>query len=192
MYDQEGLKAIELFNKKAEILKNSSFMKFLLEQKPGVTISWERDESIRTEPRWPDEEAIRAFVLTFRFFIQRREKSSFRKMAKIYDNLPISQEKKDLFKNARKKLNQFLDSNSSLAINNQFLTYRRILWVFIYGELAHADEKMKPVYDQWMSYEIFNAMIYNEFIRILGIVTSFIAYVQRLNEQVLKELSEKK
>jgi len=192
MCNQEDLEALELFNGKAEILKNSSFVKFLLEQKPGFTISWDKDESMRTETRWPNEEAIRAFILTFRFFIQKREKSSFRRMARVYDNLPISQEKKELFKNARKKLNEFLDSNSPLAINEQFLTYRQILWTFIYGEFAHANEKYKPMYDQWMSYGIFTMMLYHEFISTLGRVTSFIVYVQNLNEGVIEELGKKK
>jgi len=188
----EDLEALELFNRKAETLRNSRFMKSLLERGSGVTISGDKDGRLTTETRWPDQEAIEAFILTFRFFIQNNEKSSFENMDRTYDNLPISQQKKELFKNARKKLNEFLDSNSSLGINEQFLTHRRILWVFIYGEFAHADKELKPTYDQWMSYGIFNVTIYNEFIYTLGRVTSFIAHVQNLNEEVIKELSEKK
>ena len=188
----EDLEALELFNRKAETLRNSRFMKSLLERGSGVTISGDKDGRLTTETRWPDQEAIEAFILTFRFFIQNNEKSSFENMDKTYDSLPISQQKKELFKNARKKLNEFLDSNSSLGINEQFLTHRRILWVFIYGEFAHADKELKPTYDQWMSYGIFNVTIYNEFIYTLGRVTSFIAHVQNLNEEVIKELSEKK
>jgi len=56
MYDQEDLEALELFNQKAEELKNSTFVKFLLEQKPGITIAWEEGKPIRTEKRWPDKE----------------------------------------------------------------------------------------------------------------------------------------
>jgi len=187
----EDLEALELFNRKAETLRNSRFMKSLLERGSGVTISGDKDGRITTETRWPDQEAIEAFILTLRFFIQNNEKSSFENMEKTYDNLPISQEKKELFKNARKKLNEFLDSNSPLGINEQFLTHRRILWVFVYGEFAHTDKELKPIYDQWMSYGIFNVTIYNEFIYVLGMVTSFIAYVQNLNEEVIKELGEK-
>ena len=192
MYNQEDLEALELFNAKADKLNKSTLIRFLCEQGGiGCKISWDKDERVTIERRWPDEDATEAFILTLRFFIQNNERSSVENMQETYDNLPISQEKKDLFKNAREKLNQFLDSNSSLAINDQFLTHRQILWTFIYGELAHANEKLKPVYDQWMSYGIFSAMIYAEFIRILAVFTSCIAYVQKLNEQVINELRKK-
>lgn len=192
MCSQEDLEALELFNEKADKLKKSSFMKFLLERGSGVTISGDKDGRLTAETRWPDEEARDAFVLTFRFFIQKKERSSLRKMAKVYDNLPISQQQKELFKNARKKLNDFLDFRSPMQIHDQVITRRDILNTFIYGELAHANEKKKKTLDQWMSYPIFNVTIYHEFIYILGMVTNFIAYVQNLNEEVIKELGEKK
>lgn len=192
MYNKEDLETLELFNRKAEKLKKSSFMKFLLEQGSSVTISGNKDGRVTVDTRWPDEEARDAFVLTLRFFIQKREKSSFRKMTRVYDNLPISQQRKELFKNARKQLNDFLDAKSPMQIHGQVITRRDILKTFIYGELAHANAKKKKTLDQWMSYPIFNVTIYNEFIYILGIVTSLIANVQNLNQEVVEELGAKK
>jgi len=188
----EDLKALELFNQKAEVLKNSRFMKFLLEKGSGLTMSQQEDLSFEIEPKWPDWDAINAFVLTFRFFIQDNEKSSFRNMAETYDGLPISQEKKELFKDARRQLNQLLDSPCPIVINGQAPTYDQIMRIIIYGQLAHRDEKKKATYDQWMSHPLLDPLLTNEFISILGHAMSIIAYVQKLNEEVIEELSQKK
>lgn len=190
MYNEEDLEALELFNEKAEILKNSTFLKFLIEQKPSIRSSWKDGEPFEIETRWPDEEAVHAFVLTLRFFIQKKERSSFRQMARIYDNLPISQQKKKLFKDARKNLNDFLDSESPFRSHAQAITFREILKVFIYGELAHADEKKREILDKWRVVALFYAMMYQEFLYILAFVTNSIAYVENLNEEVIKELSQ--
>lgn len=192
MYNQEDLEALELFNQKAEVLKNSRFMKSLLEQGSGLTISQQKDLSFKIEPKWPDWDAINAFVLTFRFFIQKKEKSSFRHIAKVYDRLPISQDKRELFKNARRQLNQLLDSRCPIVINGQAPTYDQIMRIIIYGQLAHRDEKKKATYDQWMSHPLLDPLLTNEFISILGHAMGIIAYVQRLNEEVIEELSAKK
>lgn len=192
MHEQEDLRALELFNTKAERLNNSSFLEFLRQQGLGVTISWGKDKPSSADIRWPDEEAIDAFVLTFRFFIQSNEKSSFENVEKTYDNLPISRQKKELFKNARKKLNDYLDLRIPWQVNNQQPTRREILNVFIYGEFAHANEIKRVILDQWMSRPIFDLIVYTEFLSILWNAASFIAYVRELNEGVIKELGEKK
>ena len=188
----EDLEALELFNRKAEILKSSSFKKFLLEQDSGITISWNKGEPVRTETRWPGAEATCAFILTFRFFYQDNERCSIRNVARIYDDLPISQEKKDLFSNSRSNLNRFLDSESPVRIDGETITRRGILEMFMYGELAHASRKKKELLEQWMSYPLIDDVVRNEFIYILGAVTGFIEHVRNLNKEVIKELSGKR
>ncbi len=188
----EDLEALELFNSKAEILRNSNFVQFLREQDSGISISWKKGEPTRTETRWPDAEAIRAFILTFRFFYQDNERCSIRNVARIYDALPISQGKKDLFSNSRSNLNRFLDAESPVRIDGETITCRGILEMFMYGELAHVSRKKKELLGQWMSYPLVDDVVRNEFIHILGAVTGFIEHVRNLNKEVIKELSEKK
>lgn len=113
-------------------------------------------------------------------------------MAETYDGLPISEQKKELFKDARNELNDYLDSKSPITSRGQSITRREILEVFLYGDLAHANEKKKEIFDQWMSYPLMDVLIYHEFIRILGSLAYIIAYVQDLNEEIIEELREKK
>ena len=188
----EDLKALELFNRKAEIVRNSSFMRFLDERGTGITISGGKGKPTTVETKWPNDEARDAFLLTFRFFIQKKEKSSFPKMARTYDSLPISQQKKELFKDARKKLNDFLDSKSRITFQGQAITRREILWNIMYGDLSHANEKKEEILNQWMSYPLMDTFFRDEFVKILGSATHIIEHVQDLNEEVIKELSEKK
>ena len=190
MHNQDYLKALKLFNEKTETLKKSNFTKTLLKKGIGGKFSWKKDENSILEIWRPDADEIRAFVLTFRFFIQNNEKSSFRNMAKIYDELPISAEKKESFKNTRKKLNDFLDSKSRIGIDDS--TNRDIVWTFIYGDLSHADETKKEIYDRWMSIAIANELITNEFALILWEVLKVIAFIQNLNNEVMEELGENK
>ena len=192
MYNKE-IKALELFNEKAEKLRKCKFTETLFKEKSGFRLSIKKDKPIETERWGPDEESIDAFVLTFRFFIQDNEKSSFRNIARIYDKLPISKKKKDLFKDARNNFNKFLDSTPviRIVVNGTSFTHRDILEIFIYGGLSHANESKKATYDLWMNTPL-KDMATNNFVYILGIMMNFISYIQNLNKEVLKELNEKK
>ncbi len=191
MYEDKNIKVLKFFNEKAEKLKNLSFTKItLFKQQSSVSISAKVGKPVNVRRKGPDEEAIDAFVLTFRFFIQDNEKSSFRNLKKTYEGLPIPQQKKDLFNLVRKWLNEFLDSNSILVINGKPLSNRHILEVFIYGGLSHANEEKKKEYDMWMSNPILKPLVENEFVYILGAVLQYILYIKSLNEEVIKEIEK--
>src|SRR6266404_5800044 len=86
--------ALNLFNEKADKLRNSNFVKAALENS-GASLSWQEGEQItRTGPT---EENIDAFVLTLRFFVQDNERSSFRNMSKFYTDKAISEEHRSEF-----------------------------------------------------------------------------------------------
>jgi len=186
--DKRYLKALILFNEKADKLNNLTFTKYVTTQKHGFTLSFQIDGPVSVERRGPDEEAIDAFVLTFRFFIQDNEESSLRKQAKLYGDLLISYHKKDKFEKYRNNLNEFLDSQSFFSTNGNNWTKRQILEIFIYGGLAHANKKKKEIYDHWMSNQVLKPMITDEFVNILKIVLVYIMWIKSLNEQVIEDL----
>lgn len=185
---------LKFFNEKATKLENCSFTDMVFNQDTGFTISFKNDEQplIKIQRRGPSDEAIDAFVLTFRFFIQDNEKSSFRNMAAIYEQLPILEERKEEFKMARKCFNDFLDSNSFLHIDGQLLTYRHILDTFVYGSLSHANERKKKEYDLWMLNPFSNQIVTNEFVVTLARVFDVIFYIRNLNNEVIEGLAKTK
>lgn len=188
MLNEDHLAALHLFNEKADKLKRCSFTRLVFEQDSGVSFSAKLNEEIKIERLGPGEEAIDAFALTFRFFIQDNEKSSFRNLDTIYNDLPITQLQKDLFRNARKELNSFLDSSSMFNLNNEILSNRHILEVFMYGGLSHANEKKKIIFDSWIVNPFLSQYLQNEFVFILANVMNVITYIQSLNVAVIKEI----
>lgn len=87
------IKSLSLFNEKASKLSRLSFTKEIFKCSTGVTIKINRKNDgfyeLTQERRGPFEEAIDAFVLTIRFFIQDNESVSLRNIAKIYEVAPI-------------------------------------------------------------------------------------------------------
>jgi hypothetical protein len=191
MDNHDSIEALYLFNEKAEKLKRCSFTRSVSEKRV-ITISYKEDGSLGVERKGPDEESIDAFVLTYRFFCQDNEGSSFRNMEVIYNSLPISQQRKDLFKGARDQFNTWLDCDPSIKIDNLTITNREILDIFIYGGLAHANKRKKAIFDQWMSDPFLSQFMANEFVSILKKVMDFIIFVQNLNDEVIRELRENK
>ena len=64
---------LEAFVAKAHKLIDSRFNTLILEGLE-VTFSFKREEGLSVEYKGPDAESIDAFILTFRFFIQQRER----------------------------------------------------------------------------------------------------------------------
>jgi len=188
MNSEAELYMLKLFNEKADVLQSRHFTGSL--KGSGCKILLEQGGDLKIKRRGPNEEEIAAFILTYRFFTLDQDGMSFSKIKKIYDRLPVSPEKKELFNSLRNELNGFLDSPSIVQVGKE-LTYRHIQQIIIYGGLAHANIEKKKILDQWMGLP-FNMMelIWNEFIYSLGEVEKIICNIKDLNDQVIAELQK--
>jgi len=97
-----------LFNEKAAKLGGSIFLK---KAASGQMVRLKPSLKFPIEVVWdgPDQENIDAFVLTFRFFIQNNEASSFANLSKIYESTSISNHHRAAFQMVRRDLNNYLD-----------------------------------------------------------------------------------
>lgn len=185
----DGIKALKLFNEKAERLLNSRFVNFLKENKRlSFRINAKRGEETKTTRILPDQEAIDAFILTFRFFIQNNERCSFGNLNEVYQKLPISQELKDKYSKARSKLNKYLDFKTNINLYGENPTRRRLLDVFVYGGLAHSNPGLEETYRRWKQSSIVYGFVEVHFCTILEHVLQVIFYVAGINEKAIKEL----
>lgn len=139
--------ALTLFNEKADRLEARSFTNKIANS--GVTLSGSLGQPAQAFRHGPDEEAIDAFVLTMRFFVQDNETISFRNMADVYSVLPVTKELTDKFNDARSKTNAGLDSATPISLNGTTLTSRVVFDTFLYGGLAHANAGKKATFDSW-------------------------------------------
>src|ERR1051325_261911 len=188
----EIAKALRLFNEKAEKLKRLSFLEQIRHQSSGFSISMQRVDddsfSVKQDRRGPAEEATDAFVLTFRFFIQDNEVTSFRKMQQHYDDAPIDPTLKQKFTQLRKEVNQYLDSETNIKSDGENLTPRKIMDTFVYGGLSHANEEKRRLWKTWMNNPFASTMYENEFAVVLSNIHIAIEMIRKMNEEVLKSL----
>ena len=189
------INSLRLFNEKAEKLERLSFIETIRKYNTGFSIKINKRENglydLIQERRGPLEESIDAFVLTIRFFIQDNEAISFRNIASLYECAPVDNQIKSDFNKIRTQLNDYLDSNSGMAItiNEETLNYRKILDIIIYGGLSHANPNKKEKYDFWVKTPL-KAMIENDFVSSLAILFSAIKSIYKLNTTVIDILKE--
>lgn len=190
----KSLDGLRLFNEKADRLLSSKFWKTFLREGTGISIRFYRKGTITVTRRGPDQDEIEAFILTLRFFVQDNETSSFRNLADAYEILPISQEAKQEFSNARDALNSYLDSSLPFKVTLYGKTYtnREILEVFVYGGFAHANPEKKELFDKWMEIKIDKQTLTNALVDILIDIMRTIKYVKELNTKVIHEIEKQK
>ena len=188
---QNHIEALELFNEKADKLLNSAFVEALASGKTEATINGRRQENgsfeISPELRGPSPEAVDAFILTFRFFIQDNETSSLRNIATIYDDIGDDDEFLSRFNSARNSINQFLDSPNlmNITFNNSTPTNRDVMVTFIYGGLAHENRKKSQLYKAWTAFPPASVLFHLCFNDVLGEVLRAISFIRNLNEELL-------
>lgn len=196
MKNCEIVNSLKLFNEKAQKLERLSFIETISKYDSGFSIKIDKREDglydLIQERRGPLEEAIDAFVLTIRFFIQDNEASSFRNLSRLYECAPVDREIKNDFIKVRTQLNEYLDSNSGMAIivNEEKLNHRKIMDIVIYGGISHANNaKKKRKYDFLVKTPL-KAMIENDFVCSLAIMFKAIKAVCKLNMLVIDILEQ--
>lgn len=104
---------LQRFVDKAHKLNDSRFVHQLAAVGNSVRVGSGRVDHIR-----PDDEALAAFLLTFRFFIMQNEQTSFRSLSSLLDNPDISDAWKQQFAWARGELNRYWQEQHHMDTTN--------------------------------------------------------------------------
>jgi hypothetical protein len=175
---------LEAFVIRARKLVESRFGAFIQEGLE-ITLSFKQGwEGMRVEYKGPDAESIDAFILTFRFFIQDKDRISFRSLAQVCDDPDISDVWKDKFSQIRTALNEFL--NETPPAPEKIPNNRRIMDVFIYGHLAHEDEEKKQQFDEWRATPAKFLFFNHQFNLILAEILRMISFLLYWTEEEIK------
>jgi|GraSoi2013_115cm_1033766.scaffolds.fasta_scaffold95536_1 hypothetical protein len=184
----ETRESLELFIEKANELRLRNIAKYLDEPsqvKLQVSISSEHGEKV--EYIGPDEEAVSAFLLPLRFFIQDRDDMSIRYLDENICNDPdLSTEWKQNIKAARAQLHQYLSMRvEPIIVYEPPPTLQEIVFTFIYGNYAHADKKYRARYKKWEQNKIMFSSYKMSFQVALLSMLSLIMYLSGITEQEL-------
>ena len=99
---------LELFIESADELIDSAFLAKVIEGGITVGFNWSEDGLIQIDRHGPDNEAVKAFILTARFFCQNNERTSLDNMDTMIQNMTIHHDLKANFSELRQKLNHYL------------------------------------------------------------------------------------
>lgn len=192
----DQISTLELFNEKVYELLDLSFVKDSLYPNLGFTLNGKRREDgkfeIETEGRGPSDEAIKAFVLTFRFFIQDNEKISLRNIHSLYQKGNIDPVQVSYLNHAIDAINRMLDSTNfiNISINGETPTNRKIMDIFVYGGLAHANPKKYSIYKEWTSFAPASAMLLTCFVMVLDNVLKMLILISEINKMSIALLKQ--
>ncbi len=192
---RQVLAALQLFQEKAAKLRSLSFTKDVMSAAQKLNVSFKKVDKDKyrfvADRNGPQSESIDAFVLTFRFFIQDNEKSSFRNLASAYEYSGIPNALRSEFIEIRTSINEFLDSypDFGVAIGEKKFLRREIMEIFIYGGLSHANDTKYELYNEFRSCAPLYAFAEWEFVSILSHILEAIGWIEELNVKTINELA---
>jgi ASC-1-like (ASCH) protein len=182
---------LKLFNKKAEKILKTGFVKHLKEKRVlRISLTGEGNKAI-VETILPNQDSIDAFVLTFRFFYRSSERCSFGNLAKLYERAQVSETLKKEFSEVRRKVNEDLDRVFPYEIKGCTATTNRDFFdMVLFGGLAHADPPKAREFDELMRTPIVADMVQFTFCKILGFMFRAIICVAEINNRAIGELEK--
>ena len=188
----ETISAFEVVIKNAELLKSYSFKENI--KTIRMVWTWHKDKPDEVKIEGPNREQISAFLLTFRQFIQKKDRCSFKYLAdNIFDDPGVSDEWKTEFTKLRKDLNNFLDAHPSfmpVQLNKEPMVSRHeILKTYISGMYAHEDEDKKATLRKWREkVKILQGIFDTQFLQTVVGGFGAIGVLSKLCEKELKKL----
>lgn len=177
---------LQLYNERAVKLGESTFLKQVLAGHPVFHLHGGPFHAIRKGE--PDPEAMEAFLLTFRLFLQDRDGLSFRKIGQLYEELPISGSLKGEVEVIRTDLNHYLDGPSPFVIFGKTTKRRELLMTWLYGELAHLNPEHRTRLREWRVDDGTRPLFQHEFEGIVTHVTQAVFWIRQVNVRAIAEL----
>ncbi len=181
MLKEDTRRALLLYTKRAEALRQTTFAKQIEEQgKVTLHLRFHRDEGPSGEHSGPDLEAITVAAARVRQFIQKSEPISFPKMAQVLGDPDVSSHWKEQFREVREAVNAALDDALPYVENGQTLTRRRLLDVFLNGELFHSEEGKVEVFERWQAVPLFYPLVEFELVNTIAFLMNAILFLSHL------------
>jgi hypothetical protein len=162
--------ALEFFVEKAERLRSLN----IINKPKELSLRFVTDEDgTSIETTRPDDNDIQAYILTFRFFIDKKEHCSFLWLASnVLNDNKLSDSWKDKFIATRDELNAYLDQLPPMRLSKEDeepMTRRGIMDLFLFGDLSHATWNLenRRRFKDWTDQIWTKDFLTNQFVEIL-------------------------
>lgn len=189
----EALRRLRLFNEKADRLERRSICRRIMKNDFSVAVFVDEEGHLRelvTEDL--DEEALDAFALTYRFFVQPRDKISLDQIAELYRSLhqvdPAIVARVDVRARA---VATTRDSFAGFAYSDiDRLTKGDVVDHFLYGDLAHSKPEHVERYQRHMTtWSGIRTYAIYAFVTLVGETTNAFMEIRDINSEVIETLS---
>ncbi len=176
----ETKEALEFFIEKTERLQSLNLIKN--PKRLSFRLSGDQNGT-HVEATRPDDNDVQAYILTFRFFIDKKEHCSFQWLASnVLDDPGLSNEWKEKFRANREELNKYLDQLPAMQLSKddeKTLTRREIMELFLFGDLSHAtwNPENRRKFKDWTNENWGKEFLTNQFVEILLVSFGAIQHV---------------
>lgn len=146
----DAIKRLETFNEIATDLEQSKTYQRLLDGDAGINFV-DPETGEPCSPKWygPDKES-RLIFTTLRYFTEDKDGFSLRKIAALYDKLPISPALQERLKEARAHINKTLSREIiEDGMTGRAWTFGDFITTYQYGEVLHRDEDKRALVKEW-------------------------------------------
>jgi hypothetical protein len=167
-------------------LTRCSFTKYLEEgNKLLFNYSVQASTGITVSLHIPKDEEMRAFLLTFRLFIQDRDGISFRMLAKLaQEDITLSLGWRTRYTDIYVWIQDYLAQKTCVTFQDGTSPkYYDVLFTFLYGELAHIEPKYQSALQRWKSNITTHGLLWRDFNAILLQLYYVIKEIARFSEQ---------
>jgi hypothetical protein len=179
------LEALQLFDEKAALIQQRSFIQDMLKGGTGYSIRFHGNQ-VEFEGRHPDPEAVEAATVTCRYFLEPRDGCSFRQLSAGYADPQnqVSQALRVAFKEHFDEVMAFLAKASAIdGLSNEDLLY-----TIVYGEIAHSNHDKHAVVAGWKQAGLLFEVAWAEALKIMALVIVKAVDVKAINEATLAAL----
>jgi hypothetical protein len=178
---EEVRRILGLFNGKAEKLNGLQFLAALRSGKGSYRMQGRIGAAVEVTGDFATVDEVDAFVLTLRLFIQDNEPISLRRIGLLYQHTAELAQLAERVAELRTQMNRFLDADSTIIWQNQQISRRRILDVFLYGGLAHTHPEKTQEFSCWMEHEYMAMPFQAQFYEIVAAITQTIFLIRQVN-----------
>ena len=185
----EAIQRLKLFNEKATTLQGRKYIPMVTSPNNSFTVRFSPD-AVEYHTQGADEEARLAVVSTLRMFVQPRDGISAEQMAELYEALSVKVDPKAK-ESARKAADSFkvyFAQPTGITFQTDVLTNERLFEVFMYGNLAHANDDKRAEYEKWMKHPAAAALMPVFFDDIVAVLLRGIFSSHAMNERTIQHL----